>query len=286
LSILSSPDGSCFLSVTHSDGRSILRAYHWSNFGSTDGIEVDLDGLPSGNCAITSFLKASIHFVALVPDEQEIRSLALSISHKITEFSFQEKGLAASARSAATAGATVHNCLIDCHADVWTRFPVVPAVRRRPIKTMATMEPKALYFVTDRDHHLFGSYWENLILQFERQTRKPTEKELSAIVVHAMPLEDASAGGLIAVSTLPAGQWLVDILCLIPIHIAIARDNRFVPLKDGVFSAELERSLLGARVETIIDRMSFGWYESIFRSYMTAMVSSAPFLFCCFSFKS
>jgi hypothetical protein len=68
----------------------------------------------------------------------------------------------------------------------------------------------------------------------------------------------------------------VDILCLIPIHIAIARDNRFIPLKDGVFSVDMERSLLGARVEEIIDSISFGWYESIFRSYMTTKVSMVP----------
>lgn len=68
------------------------------------------------------------------------------------------------------------------------------------------------------------------------------------------------------------GEWLMGILCLIPIHIAVTRENRFIPLKDGVWSAELERGLLGARVEEIVNSLSFGWYESIFQSYMASKV--------------
>jgi hypothetical protein len=68
------------------------------------------------------------------------------------------------------------------------------------------------------------------------------------------------------------GEWLADLLCLIPIHIAICRENRFIPLADGVHSAELEQSLLGAEVNKIVDKLSFGWYESIFKSYMALKV--------------
>jgi hypothetical protein len=52
-----------------------------------------------------------------------------------------------------------------------------------------------------------------------------------------------------------------------PIRIAIAHENRVVPLKDGVVSSELEKSLLEAEVNRIIDSLSLGWYESIFQSY-------------------
>ena len=74
------------------------------------------------------------------------------------------------------------------------------------------------------------------------------------------------------VSQLKLGEWLVDLLCLIPIHIAITRENRFIPLKDGVTSSEWEKSLLGADVSRIIDGLSLGWYESIFQSYMASKV--------------
>jgi hypothetical protein len=74
------------------------------------------------------------------------------------------------------------------------------------------------------------------------------------------------------VSRYRVGEWLVDLLCLIPIHIAVCSENRFVPLADGVLSSDLERSLLGAEVSKIVDKLSFGWYESIFQSYLASKV--------------
>jgi hypothetical protein len=65
---------------------------------------------------------------------------------------------------------------------------------------------------------------------------------------------------------------LAELLCLIPIHIAITHENQFVPLKDGVVSEELEKSLLGAEVNKIVDSLSLGWYESIFQSYWASRV--------------
>lgn len=51
----------------------------------------------------------------------------------------------------------------------------------------------------------------------------------------------------------------------------------FLPLKDGVSSAEHENSLLGADVSQIVDAISLGWYESVFQSYMAQKVSD-PFV--------
>ena len=56
------------------------------------------------------------------------------------------------------------------------------------------------------------------------------------------------------VSAYHAGEWFVDFLCLIPIHLVLTKDNRFVLLKDEVYSPDLERSLLGADVNHIVDR--------------------------------
>ena len=55
--------------------------------------------------------------------------------------------------------------------------------------------------------------------------------------------------------------------------LAITRDNRFLPLKDGVWDPKHERSLLGADLPAIIDALSLGWYESLFQSYMATKVS-------------
>ncbi|CAE6483152.1 unnamed protein product [Rhizoctonia solani] len=43
----------------------------------------------------------------------------------------------------------------------------------------------------------------------------------------------------------------------------MTRENRFIPLKDGVWDPDYKRSLLGADVPAIIDALSLGWYESL-----------------------
>jgi hypothetical protein len=187
---------------------------------------------------------------------------------------FQEKG--SKRQVANTSATTVHNCLIDCHADVWTRFPVVPAVKRQTIVSSTGRLSKQLLFVTDRDHKRFATRFAELVNSFEQTTRKPTGDELRRMDVRAMNF-NAFTSKFIAtdeweVSRFLMGEWLVDILCLIPIHIAITRENRFIPLKDGVTSAEWEKSLLGADVGRIVDSISLGWYESIFQSYMVSKV--------------
>ena len=96
-------------------------------------------------------------------------------------------------------------------------------------------------------------------------------------------------------SQFKTGDWLVGLLCLIPINIAVTGQNRFIPLRDGVISPEFEQSLLGADVAHIAEalvpaldffssfsqaatRLSFGWYESIFASYMARKVSCVSYL--------
>ncbi|KAG8988393.1 hypothetical protein FRB94_000729, partial [Tulasnella sp. JGI-2019a] len=94
-------------------------------------------------------------------------------------------------------------------------------------------------------------------------------RRLDSIQLESLSFSDIDWDGGSS-SVFRAGEWLVELLCLIPIHIAIARENRFVPLKDGVFDLRLEQQLLGAEVSKIIDTLSLGWYESIFGSYLAA----------------
>jgi hypothetical protein len=274
ISVFASPDGSCLFTTAIVDETPVLRAYHWSNFGTSNGVLLEIGDLPLQSTSLSSLVnRNSVHFVVLDPRRHQCRSVALQITRKSTEFSFTEKS--AKRRHTQNGHLTAHNCLIDCHAEVWTRFPVVPAVRRTVVHTSAGLRPRALVLVTDRDHAAFGPYWNDLIHTFERNTRKPAEEELSSICAFATTFTSLEDELRQRVSSFLAGEWLVDILCLIPIHLAVTRDNRFVPLKDGVLSAELERSLLGASVSQIVDSISIGWYESIFSSYMASKVSCA-----------
>ena len=254
-----------------------VTAYHWATFASTDGISITLPRFPVDLDAalLTSIVnRNNIHLIGLDITAQTCQSVILDITCKATEFTFQ----AQRSKAATNHGReTAHNCLIDCHSDVWTRFPVVAAVKRRTITSSSQRQQRTLTFVTDDDRRPFSSYFSDMIRNFTKTSRKPTGDVLKSITVSALTFTSFAHTFLSSpewpVSRFRAGEWLADLLCLIPIHIAVTHENRFVPLKDGVLSAQLEISLLGAEVNRIVDSLSIGWYESIFQSYWASKVS-------------
>ncbi|KAF9525383.1 hypothetical protein CPB83DRAFT_772200, partial [Crepidotus variabilis] len=272
IALYPTPDGACFLAMfDEDDGRRSLLAFHWMTFGSGEGISLDIPHLDATlQASLTSFVhRGSVHLLLLDTSTWQLSSTVLDITKKATEFTFQERshlqfddGQQASTRN---------NCLLDCHVDVWTRFPVLPAVQRRT-ETTASAQPKRVICVTTHDGSRIASYFSQMVKTFQQKTCKPTGQELAIIVdsldFGALATDFVSQLDSIG-SRFNVGGWIVDILCLIPIHLAVTRENRFVPLKDGVISAEYERSLLGADVSTVVDSISFGWYESILQSYMS-----------------
>jgi hypothetical protein len=274
LDMVSSPDGSCLFSVERYGGGTVLQAYHWATFGASNGICLELPHLPLRSWAVSSLVKRSAsrcYFFALDCSIPALESVLLEITHKSTEFTFQagQKKRNDQKRSSAT----TYTSLVTCHRDVWTRFPVVPAVRRHTFKS-SDRKPRAISFVSSINNDRFLPQYRLMISKFENATHKPVGDELSTVQIRGMCYEEFISEEMENISHFKAGEWLVDMLCLIPIHLAVARDNRFVPLKDGVWSLELERSLLGATIEQVIDSLSFGWYESIFQSYMADKASN------------
>ncbi|KAI9455069.1 hypothetical protein BJY52DRAFT_1122205 [Lactarius psammicola] len=269
--IYSSPDGSCVFVVQEKEGVSSVTAYHWTTFASTDGIPITLPDFPVDlNAALLTSIvnRNNTHLIGLDVTTQTCRSIVLDVTCKATEFTFQAERLKASTGHGKE---TSHNCLIDCHEEVWTRFPVVAAVKRRTITSSSERQQKTLTFVTDDDQHLFSSRFSEMVRNFTETSRKPTGDVFKGITVSSRTFTSFARTFLSSpewsVSRFRSGEWLADLLCLIPIHIAITYENRFVPLKDGVLSAQLETSLLGAEVNRIVDSLSIGWYESIFQSY-------------------
>ncbi|KAI0302897.1 hypothetical protein B0F90DRAFT_1935607 [Multifurca ochricompacta] len=269
--VFSSPDGSCLLALHKEDSQTSLIAYHWETFGSTRGIALDVPDFPLEGAVLTSMVnRGRMFLLGLDIDAGSVRSVAVDITKKVTEFMFKEKG----GRSASNNSErhTLHNSLLDCHAEVWTRYPVLPAVKRRTVTSLSERQQKSLTFIAENFTRPFDSYFSDLIQTFQRTARKPTGDELRQIKVSAIEFRSFQERVIQdrdwRASRYRVGEWLVDLLCLIPIHIAVCRENRFVPLANGVISSELERSLLGAEVNKIVDKLSFGWYESIFQSYL------------------
>ncbi|KIJ64840.1 hypothetical protein HYDPIDRAFT_40028 [Hydnomerulius pinastri MD-312] len=274
VAVYSSPDASCLLTSHQTTSGLHLTAYHWSTFGTTEGIPLEAPQLQlqaEDSLSLTSLAnKSAVHLVKLDVAGHKCDSVALDITRKVTEFMFKEKGARTSKTNAT--GVTAHNSLIDCHAEVWARFPVVSAVGREAITSESRRKSRSIVFVTDRDHDRYAHHFFDLITTFERTTKKPGGDTLKKIKIagsrFSVALEALRGDSEWDVTQFLAGEWIVDFLCLIPIHIAITKENRFVPLKDGVYSTDLEKSLLGADVNRIVDALSFGWYESIFQSYM------------------
>jgi hypothetical protein len=253
-----------------------LTAYHWNTFGATVGIPLKIPDLPLDQPLLLTSLTGRniVHLVTLDIDTRSCRSIALDITQKATEFTFRERAVRGG--NAKSGNITAHNCLIDCHAEVWTRFPVLTAIQRETITSSSERCQRTLVFITEQDHHGFVPHFHNLISTFERTSKKPTGNLLKRIDVSSTTysaFHNSHHGGAEwSVSKFRAGEWLAEFLCLIPIQIAVTMENRFIPLKDGVYSTQLEKSLLGADVNRIVDHLSFGWYESLFQSYMAKKV--------------
>ncbi|CAE7194406.1 unnamed protein product [Rhizoctonia solani] len=267
----SAPDGSCLLisvareAKSESSSEHKLLVYHWASFGSTQsGISPAL--LPSSDACrvVTSFKgRNRVHLVSFSNSTMTATSVALSIKQKTTEFSFRSNQPDSTDPSAET----TNNCLIDCHRDVWTRFPVAPAVTRSILSSMGR-EPRKLVFASTSNLELINNYFSRLITKLERTTCKPIGAELKSLSVVATSDPPDVLIQNIQRSKYLLGSFVVEFLCLIPLQLAITRDNRFIPLKDGIWDLEYERSLLGADVPSIINSLSIGWYESLFQSYM------------------
>ena len=273
----STTDGSCLL-VSHDHGSELrITAYHWDSFGSSEGIKLDIPHLPVGEpFVVTSLLpRTAVHLLSLDLSNRCLQSYALDITRRMTEFTFRPERSGRS--SDGSKHTTAHNSVIDCHSEVWTRFPVRAAVQRETISSASLRIAKSLVFITDRDFDKFAPYFTRMIHHFERTSKKPTGGILKSIKVSAKPfsafVQELCGTRQWNASQYRAGEWIVDLLCLIPIHIAVTKENRFIPLKDGVYSPELEKSLLGAEVNRIVDSISFGWYESLFQSYMSTKVN-------------
>jgi hypothetical protein len=233
------------------DGMPRLLCHHIASFGSGSEIEIQL---PTGSLVNGSFAtsclgrKESFHGICLDSTAKSCSSVSLHITSKTSEYVFRANngrwGHAAEQTS-------VHNSLVDCHSDVWTRYPVQAAIRRET--AIGTKHcPRSITFISSQPPEAFTTYFKALIRDFEQTTRKPTRRQLADIYVSASPSFDPTTPHLVP-SQFKAGDWLVGLFCLIPIHIAVTGQNRFIPLRDGVISPDFEQSLLGADVAHIAE---------------------------------
>ncbi|KAJ7583108.1 hypothetical protein C8J56DRAFT_1095971 [Mycena floridula] len=120
----SSPDGSCVFLVYPMETGNSLHAHHLSTFGHKPSVVLDLPKPLGDSTMVTSmFTRNSVHLVSLDSQTNECWSVALDIMKNVTEFQFKEKALHSETPTSPKQNIKVHNSLIDCHSDVWIRFP-------------------------------------------------------------------------------------------------------------------------------------------------------------------
>lgn len=256
LAVFSSPDGACLLAIERENHLCRVRVYHWASFGSTDGIVLDLPDAASTSFGVTSLGERNVvHVLMLSQLHHTCYSASLHISRATSEFLFRAQD---ERDHPIVIGQqhTRHNSILKCHSEMWTRFPVVPAIGRSTIRSQGRAPTWLQYVTAHRAHHdLFAPYWCDMISSFEKSTRKPVD-DLKGRFVKGIDFDPRSSDWRRPSSQFCVGEWLVELFCLIPIQICITRDNRFIPLKDGVWSPDFERSLLGADLTQVVDSTS------------------------------
>lgn len=215
-SIHSTPDGACLLLSFMVGSKLVLKAYHWATFGSTDGIPIVCPDTFAEPLLVTSMVnRTSVHVLSLDISNKGCSSLALDITKKITDFTFREHGDTGSSKRKSTT--TQHNCLIDCHEDVWTRFPVLAAVQHQTILSSHGRCPLKLVFVVDEvDHHKHvGPHFLQMKHRFHQKTHKPLSNGLKNLEVVAQDFDQFLHSPDWDKSVFFVGEWLVNIICLV-----------------------------------------------------------------------
>ncbi|KAJ3073522.1 hypothetical protein HDU98_001323 [Podochytrium sp. JEL0797] len=262
---VSTPDGAClmYLDKDQSEMNKILVFKYWTSFK-----EIRLDFPPDfdpAHFSVTALGPMKKQFImSLDFTSKSASSAALDILREELELSlfctnFQQVTNGNS--SGVISVNSKSSSMLKVWPSIWTQFPITPAFERtewsgkqlQPFVTVVTesgLEPEK-----------FEAYWKNMIETFKASTQKPTGTSLSKIELGTMLLR--SFDPLAYTSEYPAGEWLICLVSLIPIQLAIARDSQFLPLKDGIQSADI----VGADFTTMLDNLTLGWYESLFSYY-------------------
>ncbi|GBC07438.1 hypothetical protein RclHR1_07470003 [Rhizophagus clarus] len=167
------------------------------------------------------------------------------------------------------------NGLVDAYGLMFERYPVENCIdpeQNRPLGLKIVLD-------VDDDIDKYGEKFEDYIIEMfknlKRSTKKPTsildEFTTSVITFQNLDIENEKFQKKFS-SKYQLGEWIIQLCCLIPIQIAVARNNLFQPLKDGLSSNDDHVGLdgddgYGLHVDGIAKNISFGWYEGIFKHF-------------------
>ncbi|CAI2161359.1 15834_t:CDS:10 [Funneliformis geosporum] len=160
------------------------------------------------------------------------------------------------------------NGLIDAYRLMFEKYPVESYVdpdQNRSLNLQIVLD------IEDEDVDKYCEKFEDYINEtfegLKRSTKKPTSilKKFSTSVI---TFQELHIEHLKRYSNYKLGEWIIQLCCLIPIQIAIARNNLFQPLRDGLSSNDIVHDDGSSHhVDSIAKNISFGWYEGIFKYF-------------------
>ncbi|CAG8505503.1 11510_t:CDS:10 [Funneliformis caledonium] len=161
------------------------------------------------------------------------------------------------------------NGLIDAYKLMFEKYPVDSCVdpeQNRPLNLKIVLDLENNDNIEEYDEK-FKEYISEIFKDLKSSTKKPSTvlKKFSTSVITFKELDIKNVKFQKYSSKYKLGDWIIQLCCLIPIQIAVARNNLFLPLRDGLFS-NVEFDGLG-HVNNIAENISFGWYEGIFKHF-------------------
>ncbi|CAG8734000.1 16953_t:CDS:10, partial [Gigaspora margarita] len=117
----------------------------------------------------------------------------------------------------------------------------------------------------------FQDYVADMFKELKKSTNKPANS-IKRFGLKCLPFSDFDLEDLNEkfndLKKSQLGEWIIQLCILIPIQIAVARNNIFQPLCNGLLSFDAELSDSGAlSIDGIVQNISFGWYEGIFKYF-------------------
>ncbi|KAG8793624.1 hypothetical protein FRC12_002184 [Ceratobasidium sp. 428] len=251
----STPDGSLILASVVADESSVsehkILAIYTASFGSDNaGIRPDyiLPYSDSGRVAICASNRNRAYVLSLGVKDKIIFSSALHLKQRCSNFLLCSPG----DENSGWTNPITNNCLLDCHAEIWTHFPVIPAVPKT-ILAYNDQKPRKLILASPRHLDPICNYFVLMLAKFREDIKKPVDKQLVA----GLATSSDPPGPLvrkIACSRYYLGVFVAQVLCLIPLQLAVTHNEH---LQTGE-----------ADTSTIVNAFNLSWYESIFQLYI------------------
>ncbi|CAI2161648.1 17233_t:CDS:10, partial [Funneliformis geosporum] len=166
------------------------------------------------------------------------------------------------------------NGFIDSYKLMFEKYPIDSCIdieQNKPLSLHIVLD-----ILHDKDIEEYSTKFEDYILEMFKDLKRETNKPqtiLKKFSIFVTTFQELDIVNLIhakrkRIANIQLGEWIIQLSCLIPIQIAVAKNNQFQPLRDGLS----ENGRLGfddgyRPVDSIARNISFGWYEGILKYF-------------------